>query len=152
MSILPFHISILNSLIHYVSVHNMSWVSTFNIFVSFNILSYRHVYRYQAVLLRDRFDQNAKLPDMRKAAQLLKEGEEELFLKQHPIPKKCKNLRSFYWCFIIIDVLSIQSKIHCNCFQMIYGLLAVTCGSACMKFQFLANPDGFFQNKKKPMC
>ncbi|XP_023952942.2 NADH dehydrogenase [ubiquinone] 1 beta subcomplex subunit 9 [Bicyclus anynana] len=48
----------------------------------------RNVYRYQAVLLRERFDKNAKMTDMIKAAQLLKEGEEELFLKQHPIPKK----------------------------------------------------------------
>ncbi|XP_048001069.1 NADH dehydrogenase [ubiquinone] 1 beta subcomplex subunit 9 [Leguminivora glycinivorella] len=48
----------------------------------------RDVYRYQAVLLRDRFNKNAKIQDMRKAVQLLKEGEEELFLQQHPIPKK----------------------------------------------------------------
>ncbi|XP_011553236.3 NADH dehydrogenase [ubiquinone] 1 beta subcomplex subunit 9 [Plutella xylostella] len=48
----------------------------------------RHVYRYQAVLMRERFDQNAKIRDMRKATELLKAGEEELFLIQHPIPKK----------------------------------------------------------------
>ncbi|XP_045455681.1 NADH dehydrogenase [ubiquinone] 1 beta subcomplex subunit 9 [Melitaea cinxia] len=48
----------------------------------------RNVYRYQAVLMRDRFDKNAKITDMRVAVQLLKEGEEELFLKQHPMPKK----------------------------------------------------------------
>lgn len=49
-----------------------------------------HVYRYQAVLLRARFDEHAKEPDMRRAVQLLKEGEEELFSKQHPIPRACK--------------------------------------------------------------
>ncbi|KAM3961343.1 NADH dehydrogenase [ubiquinone] 1 beta subcomplex subunit 9-like [Aphomia sociella] len=48
----------------------------------------RHVYRYQAVLLRARFDKNAKETDLSKAATLLKQGEEELFLQQHPIPKK----------------------------------------------------------------
>ncbi|KAI8432812.1 hypothetical protein MSG28_013758 [Choristoneura fumiferana] len=38
----------------------------------------RNVYRYQAVLLRERFDKHAKETDLRKAVQLLKEGEEEL--------------------------------------------------------------------------
>uniref|UniRef100_A0A2A4JFX2 NADH dehydrogenase [ubiquinone] 1 beta subcomplex subunit 9 n=1 Tax=Heliothis virescens TaxID=7102 RepID=A0A2A4JFX2_HELVI len=47
----------------------------------------RNVYRYQAVLLRDRFDKNAKITDMRKAVELLKEGEQELFSLQHPIPR-----------------------------------------------------------------
>ncbi|KAJ0171519.1 hypothetical protein K1T71_013069 [Dendrolimus kikuchii] len=47
----------------------------------------RNVYRYQAVLLRARFDRHVKEPDMRKAAELLKNGEEELFLTQHPIPR-----------------------------------------------------------------
>ncbi|KAJ2940843.1 hypothetical protein O0L34_g10104 [Tuta absoluta] len=48
----------------------------------------RHVYRYHAVLLRERFDKNATEKDMRKANQLLKDGEQELFLQQHPIPRK----------------------------------------------------------------
>ncbi|KAG6465300.1 hypothetical protein O3G_MSEX015065 [Manduca sexta] len=48
---------------------------------------HNHVYRYQAVLLRERFDKHVKEPDMRKAVELLKAGEEELFLNQHPIPK-----------------------------------------------------------------
>ncbi|XP_075985283.1 NADH dehydrogenase (ubiquinone) B22 subunit [Anticarsia gemmatalis] len=48
----------------------------------------RHVYRYQAVLLRERFNQNAKETDMRKATQMLKDGEEELFMQLHPIPRK----------------------------------------------------------------
>ncbi|KAL4716413.1 hypothetical protein ACJJTC_015841 [Scirpophaga incertulas] len=56
-----------------------------------NLESYydrRNVFRYQAVLLRARFDQNAKECDLRKATELLKAGEEELFQIQHPIPKK----------------------------------------------------------------
>ncbi|XP_072948129.1 NADH dehydrogenase [ubiquinone] 1 beta subcomplex subunit 9 [Epargyreus clarus] len=48
----------------------------------------RNVYRYHAVLLRDRFDQNAKVTDMRKAAELLHQGEEELYSQLHPMPKK----------------------------------------------------------------
>ncbi|RVE51669.1 hypothetical protein evm_003641 [Chilo suppressalis] len=48
----------------------------------------RNVYRYQAVLMRERFDKNAQVKDMRVATQLLKQGEEELFLQQHPIPRK----------------------------------------------------------------
>ncbi|XP_026499408.1 NADH dehydrogenase [ubiquinone] 1 beta subcomplex subunit 9 [Vanessa tameamea] len=48
----------------------------------------RNVYRYQAVLMRERFDKNANIKDMRTAVELLKAGEEELFLNQHPIPRK----------------------------------------------------------------
>jgi hypothetical protein len=61
----------------------------YKIFYNF-IFNYSNVFRYQAVLLRARFDENAKITDMSKAAELLKQGEEELFLTQHPIPKKCK--------------------------------------------------------------
>lgn len=46
--------------------------------------------------MRDRFDKNAKITDMRVAVQLLKEGEEELFLKQHPMPKKCKKMNIIF--------------------------------------------------------
>ncbi|XP_013191750.1 NADH dehydrogenase [ubiquinone] 1 beta subcomplex subunit 9 [Amyelois transitella] len=53
-----------------------------------NYYDQRHVYRYQAVLMRERFDKNAKLQDMSLAAKLLREGEQELFLIQHPIPRK----------------------------------------------------------------
>ncbi|CAG9792745.1 unnamed protein product [Diatraea saccharalis] len=48
----------------------------------------RNVYRYQAVLMRARFDKNAKETDMRKAVELLRQGEEELFSQIHPLPKK----------------------------------------------------------------
>ncbi|CAG9570707.1 unnamed protein product [Danaus chrysippus] len=53
-----------------------------------SIYDVRHVYRYQAVLMRDRFDKNAKITDFRKAVKLLEEGEQELFLNQHPLPRK----------------------------------------------------------------
>lgn len=52
-------------------------------------------YRFHAVLLRDRFDQNKDVVDMRKARQLLEEGEQELFLKQHPQPMICKSTNYF---------------------------------------------------------
>lgn len=48
-------------------------------------------YRYQAVLMRDRFDKNRQVKDFRTAEQLLAEGEEELFLKQHWQPRKFAN-------------------------------------------------------------
>ncbi|KAK7115118.1 NADH dehydrogenase [ubiquinone] 1 beta subcomplex subunit 9-like [Littorina saxatilis] len=49
---------------------------------------HRHVYRYHAVLLRDRFEQNKNEVDMRVAKKLLMDGEKELFMKQHPQPFK----------------------------------------------------------------
>lgn len=39
--------------------------------------------RYEAVLLRQRFDENQKIPDARVAKQLLLAGEEELFKSSH---------------------------------------------------------------------
>lgn len=50
------------------------------------------VFRFQAVQMRERFDKHAKEKDMRKAVELLKAGQEELFMKQHPIPKRCEFL------------------------------------------------------------
>jgi len=44
----------------------------------------RHDYRYHAVLLRARFDQNAKEIDARKAKKMLLDGEAELWEKHHP--------------------------------------------------------------------
>lgn len=52
--------------------------------------------------MRDRFDKNAKITDMRVAVQLLKDGEEELFLKQHPMPKKCKKMNIIFIKLIYI--------------------------------------------------
>ncbi|XP_076449718.1 NADH dehydrogenase [ubiquinone] 1 beta subcomplex subunit 9-like [Babylonia areolata] len=48
----------------------------------------RHIFRYHAVVLRARFDENKNEVDMRVAKKLLMEGEKELFLKQHPQPLK----------------------------------------------------------------
>ncbi|KAL0812004.1 hypothetical protein ABMA28_009400 [Loxostege sticticalis] len=48
----------------------------------------RNVYRYHAVLMRERFEKIINEKDMRKANELLKQAQEELFLTQHPIPRK----------------------------------------------------------------
>lgn len=42
------------------------------------------------MLLRQRFEENRDVKDMRVAKQLLEEGEQELFNKQHYQPKKCE--------------------------------------------------------------
>lgn len=47
-------------------------------------------FRYEAVLLRQRFEENRNVKDMRIAKQLLEDGEQELFEKQHYQPKKCE--------------------------------------------------------------
>ncbi|CAK9814428.1 NADH dehydrogenase [ubiquinone] 1 beta subcomplex subunit 9 [Anthophora quadrimaculata] len=47
----------------------------------------REDFRYQAVLLRERFEKNRNIRDARIAKQLLLAGEEELFLWSHPQPK-----------------------------------------------------------------
>lgn len=41
--------------------------------------------------MRDRFDKNRNMKDIRDINQLLEEGEKELFLKQHPQPRKFPN-------------------------------------------------------------
>ena len=58
-------------------------VFTFTVF-------YRHDYIYQAALMRERFDKNKDVADVRVAQKLLKDGEEELFWKAHEQPRKCK--------------------------------------------------------------
>lgn len=50
----------------------------------------RDVFRYQAVLMRDRFDQNKDIKDLVLAKSLLEQGEQELFKNLHWHPKKCK--------------------------------------------------------------
>lgn len=55
------------------------------------------------MLLRARFDEHAKELDMRKAVQLLKEGEDELFSKIHPVPRACE-----YWNIITNHGLDTQ--------------------------------------------
>lgn len=43
----------------------------------------RHDYRYEAVLLRQRFEENRNIVDARVAKQKLLEGQEEVFRRQH---------------------------------------------------------------------
>lgn len=80
----------------------------------YNLLCYfcRHLYRYHAVLLRARFDENKDEFDMVKAKQLLADGEEELFLKRHPQPFKCKH--HYYTIhrlhYILYSILVIQNN------------------------------------------
>ena len=50
--------------------------------------SRRDAFRYEAVLLRQRFEENHNIRDMRVAKQLLEDGEQELLMKQHYQPKK----------------------------------------------------------------
>nr|XP_022904960.1 NADH dehydrogenase [ubiquinone] 1 beta subcomplex subunit 9-like [Onthophagus taurus] len=51
----------------------------------------REVYRYQAVLMRARFERNKSCESIRTAQCLLQQGEEELFQKQHWYIKKFCN-------------------------------------------------------------
>ncbi|KAF3430048.1 hypothetical protein E2986_08880 [Frieseomelitta varia] len=46
----------------------------------------RHEYRYNAVLLRQRFEENRNIKDLRVAKELLLAAEEELFQNKHPDP------------------------------------------------------------------
>ncbi|XP_050306515.1 NADH dehydrogenase [ubiquinone] 1 beta subcomplex subunit 9 [Anthonomus grandis grandis] len=48
----------------------------------------RDVFRYQAVLMRARFDENKDIKDMIAAKDLIEKGEQELFDKQHWHPRK----------------------------------------------------------------
>lgn len=43
-------------------------------------------YRFESALMRERFDKNKDIKDMRLAKHLLEEGEKELFSKQHYQP------------------------------------------------------------------
>lgn len=62
------------------------------------------MFRFHAILLRERFDKNKDIKDMRVARELLKAGETELFEKQHPQPMGCK------WC---TTVLTLNPKKYC---------------------------------------
>ncbi|KAK3885747.1 hypothetical protein Pcinc_010059 [Petrolisthes cinctipes] len=48
----------------------------------------RPMFRYRAVLLRARFDENKNVKDLRVAQQLLDEGEKELFSQIHYQPRQ----------------------------------------------------------------
>lgn len=50
----------------------------------------RDIFRYEATLLRHRFDLNKDEKDPRVAQKLLAEGEEELFQNMHYQPRQCK--------------------------------------------------------------
>ena len=47
----------------------------------------RTVFRYRAVMMRQRFEKNRCVNDMAKATELLEEGERELFENRHPLPR-----------------------------------------------------------------
>ncbi|XP_035223398.1 NADH dehydrogenase [ubiquinone] 1 beta subcomplex subunit 9-like [Stegodyphus dumicola] len=50
----------------------------------------RWLYRYHARLIRARFDEHKDEKDLRKAKQLLEDGEKELWDNLHYQPRKCK--------------------------------------------------------------
>ncbi|XP_012267908.2 NADH dehydrogenase [ubiquinone] 1 beta subcomplex subunit 9 [Athalia rosae] len=52
-----------------------------------NFAYLKHIYRYHAVLMRKRFDDNAKIRDLRIAKQMVIDGEKELFESMHPQPR-----------------------------------------------------------------
>ncbi|XP_075222411.1 NADH dehydrogenase (ubiquinone) B22 subunit [Lycorma delicatula] len=61
--------------------------------------SERTVLRYEATVLRSRFDKNKDIRDNIKAVQLLAEGEKELHAKQHYQPIKFANdYGGLTWC------------------------------------------------------
>ena len=51
----------------------------------------RHVFAYERTLLRARFDLHKDEPDFKRATQLLRLGEEEFWVNQHPDPVECEN-------------------------------------------------------------
>ncbi|XP_076234091.1 NADH dehydrogenase (ubiquinone) B22 subunit [Calliopsis andreniformis] len=76
-------------------------------------------FRYQAVLLRKRFDENKIIPDARVAKMLLIQGEEEVFNKQHWQPLKFPNCiggvaydREAYAPDYLLDLWDPMEKAH----------------------------------------
>lgn len=53
-----------------------------------NLARFRPRYRLEAVLMRDRFEKNRHIKDMRDIDVVYANGEQELFDKQHPQPRK----------------------------------------------------------------
>ena len=67
-------------------------------FLCLNGLFNRPSFRYEATLLRARFDEHQNETDMQKAAQVLQAGEEEFWENQHPQPYICKwNRTNFFF-------------------------------------------------------
>ena len=89
----------------YFSVHVTSFSQPSN-FSSFPSRG-RHMYRYRAVLLRARFDENKDIKDMMVAQQLLDEGEKELFSLIHYQPRQCE-------CPPTPTFLVLISHYHCH--------------------------------------
>lgn len=93
----------------------------FNNFFSF--LSIRHAFRFHAVLIRERFDKNKEIKDMRIARKLVEEGEAELFDKAHPQPIGCKYCELskltwirelLFWFYTKMDKLNLSSAFDSN--------------------------------------
>ena len=114
MWILAVHMTVINDVYNFVIYYlcSQNTVIVYSIFHNRNnhvmdntVFNFRHVFRYHAVLLRARFDQNKNEVDMRVAKKLLLDGERELFLKQHPQPVKCNYHNS----------LKKRAKCNCNC-------------------------------------
>lgn len=64
--------------------------TTIYVFLIVFYFIFRHEWRFRAVVLRDRFDQNKNVNDLVKAQQLLAEGQHEYDQKRHPNPFQCK--------------------------------------------------------------
>ena len=76
-------------------------------------------FRYEAVLLRQRFEEKRNVKDMRIAKQLLEKGEQELFEKQHYQPKKCEYNSMVYNGFVLMLLTGKHSVPHHEVFQVI---------------------------------
>lgn len=50
----------------------------------------RDEFRFRAVVMRDRFEQNRNVADLVKAEGLVAQGEQELDSKRHPNPLQCQ--------------------------------------------------------------
>lgn len=73
------------------------------------------------MLLRQRFEENRNIKDMRAAKQLLEDGEQELFEKQHYQPKKCEyNDKKVYRVLFLMLLFGNHSLNH-------HEVLQVTC-------------------------
>lgn len=71
--------------------------------------SFRHAFRFQAVVARDEFDKIINEKDMIKAKKMLEEKEAQLFHYKNPQPKKCKCRFGFRLALVM---LLLQSPHH----------------------------------------
>lgn len=91
----------------------------------------RPIFRYQAVLMRERFDLNRNVNDPDKARELLDAGELELFQKQHYQPKKCT------YTLIVVIV----SCYYCQCFFFSCMILVANSPGGCAFEREVIPPD-----------